>query len=125
MKSKSASQIWNEAQDKLNAAKESLKSNPSPLDKIKVCQLSKEAMSGFLESYLLDHRVPEKPFTNIVVRAEQCSHLDKRFKRLNLSEVNCRFEQVTKDHCTNLTKLRKCVKVAQNIGLITQLGAAT
>lgn len=125
MKSKSANQIWNEAYDKLNHAHLSLNSNPSTSEKLKICQLSKEAMSGFLHSYLLDHHVAEKPFTNIAIRAEQCAHLDKRFKKLDLSEVNCRFEQVTKDHCTNMDKLKKCVKVAQNIGLLTQAGSST
>ena len=123
MKSKSAHLIWNEAHEKLNFAQESMKSNPSTSEKIKICQLSKQAMSEFLQSYLIDHRVPEKPLSNIAIQAEQCASLDKRFRRLNLSEVNCRYEQVTQEHCTNMNKLRKCLKVAHNVGMLTKEGA--
>ena len=115
MQESKAEQMWQDGNTLFKQASMTLSSAPTMQERIDVCKRSKRSMTLFLHSFLTAHGVSYEENLTIDVLMERCSEVDPKFKEVVMDQINCRFEELTSECCTNERKLATCLKVTREI----------
>jgi len=83
-----------------------------------VCLNSKLAIQQLLESYLLKNNIQIKKQESLALLLERCVTHNQKFKTIDLSNVDCRYNSNNHNYCSGLEKVTNCLDVAKQIELL-------
>lgn len=106
--------LHNNANQRFHEAQQELQKGQSR-DSHGTCMNCKIAMRQYLSAYLIDHGIEPGKFQTIHLLLEKCKQVDIDFEQLDLAAINCRFEQLNDDHCTDEKNLSACVETVRSI----------
>ena len=89
-----ATELFDEAIEKLNEANEELFRPKEDVVSYVVCKNAQYAIENFLKGFLLQNEIDPSEFTTIDSLYEQCVDIDKNFKKVNLSDFKCRSHEI-------------------------------
>ncbi len=81
------------------------------------CMNCKIAMRQYLTAYLIDHGIDPGEYQTIHLLLEKCKKIDHGFDNLDMSAIDCRYERLNEDYCTDSTHLSDCVDTVRSIKL--------
>lgn len=96
-----------------NAAEELRKGKD--LNALETCMNCKLSMRQFLSAYLIDHGVEPGELQTIHLLMEKCKKVDTGFKNLDMGAIDCKYEELNDDHCTDPVHLQACLDTVKNI----------
>lgn len=113
MQSTESQVLYSEADQLLRAA--DMEINRAEEDAVThlICHNSRQSIVNYLKGYLLLRGAePIEPVT-MAGLLKQCSKIDTRFKDLDFSQIQCRFESQDKDYCLDLETVGECFRIAR------------
>ena len=110
-----ANEFFDEAIEKLNVAREELFRPEEDLVYFSVCTNSKLAIENFLIGYLLQSGFDPSPYKTIDSLYEECKKLNKNFDKVNLSDFDCKSNNIESGYCMEGTKVCACFNIADSL----------
>jgi len=80
-----------------------------------ICSNSKLAIKLLLESYLLKNNIQIKNKESIALLLERCVRHNPKFKTIDLSRVDCRYNLNNHNYCSGLEQVANCLDIAKQI----------
>ena len=78
-----------------------------------ICNNSRQSIIQYLQGFLLEKKVtPDQPIT-LAGLLEQCATIDSRFRKVDISPIQCRFETLDQDYCLDMKTVEGCFKIAR------------
>ena len=78
------------------------------------CQLTKNAVMGFLKSYLAQHKV--EPYSSSLENLlSECYRIDRSFNNIQLSSFDCEGDDTGGGYCLDGNKVSECFSQAKLI----------
>lgn len=112
----SAKKLFEEAVDKLNEANEELFRPKEDIVSYLVCKNSQRAIENFLKGYLLKNNIDPSNLKTIDSLYEQCVKINGKFKKVNLSEFQCKSSQnMDSRYCNEVSKVSNCFDMADDL----------
>lgn len=111
-------QFLAKALNKIDSANEELMKPHDAIISYSVCTNSKLAIKLLLESYLAKNNIPINKGESIALLLERCIILDKKFKSVDLSKINCRHNTSSSSYCSSVEKVSACYNTAKEIELL-------
>ena len=110
-----ADQLIKIANEKLDRAIQETERSAEDVVTHMLCSHSRDAISKFMQGFLLKHDVmPFEPMT-LAGLLEQCKEIDARFESVDLSNIHCRFETHDRDYCLERNQVDMCMVVAKHM----------
>jgi len=103
------------AQKEIQKAEEELMKPKEDVVSFSVCANSRLAMQQLLESYLLKNNILIKKHEPLALLLERCIKLNPKFKTIDFSNVDCRYNANNKNYCSGLDKVNNCLNIAKQI----------
>lgn len=110
-----AKQYFKTAQLKLNDAKQELYRPEKDLVAFSVCKNAQHAIEHYLKGYLLNNDVQIKDNSTIDQLYNQCLRINKNFKKVDLSDLKCKGDELKARYCTEGSKVMSCFDAAENL----------
>lgn len=107
--------FFNEANKKLNQAKEELFKPAEDLVGYSVCKNAQLSIENFLKGYLVKNNITIAVEDTIGSLYNKCIAFDKNFKNIDLSAIKCKNEAIDSKYCTDLNTLSACFDTADSI----------
>ncbi len=114
MKQKSDS-LLSKGIKKVNLAEEELMKPHNDIVSFSVCSNARSSIHLLLESYLLKHKIPFKEQESIALLLERCALNDKRFKSVDITNIDCRHTATKESYCSGVDKVNSCYNTAKKI----------
>ena len=100
---------------KLNDANQELYRPEEDMVTFLVCKNSQMAIENYLRGFLIKNEVDTSELNTVESLYEQCLLINKGFKKINLSEFNCKAIDTTTKFCNDQEKVSKCFDIANNL----------
>jgi hypothetical protein len=111
-------QILAKAIKKIDSANEELMKPHDAIVSYAVCNNSKVAIKLLLESYLIKNNFSIDKNESLALLLERCILIDKKFKSVDLSKINCRHNTTSSSYCSSVAKVSACYDTAREIELL-------
>lgn len=103
---------------KIDNANEELMKPHDAIVSYAVCNNSKLAIKLLLESYLVKNNSNIDKNESLALLLERCILIDKKFKSVNLSKIDCRHNTNNNSYCSSVDKVSSCYNTAKEIELL-------
>tara|TARA_R110002167_G_scaffold6744_7_gene31842 strand:- start:3459 stop:3836 length:378 start_codon:yes stop_codon:yes gene_type:complete len=110
-----ANEFFVEAVEKLNEAKKELYKPEEDLVTYSVCKNSQHAIEKFLKGYLLKNGVDIEDCNTIDCLYKRCIAINKNFKKVDLSDLQCKSHNLDSRFCNEISKVSNCFEVADSL----------
>ncbi|EMR03303.1 HEPN domain-containing protein [Cesiribacter andamanensis] len=110
-----ANQLFSEAIDKLNQAKNEFFRPQEDLSPDVICQNAQLAVEHFLRGYLLNESLDPSEFTTLEELFDECAFMNIHFNRIDISAFRCRSELPNSRGCADIPKVCSCLTVASRL----------
>ena len=111
-----ATKFFAKATQKLNEANKELFKPEEDIVTYLVCKNSQYAVENYLKGYLLNNGVEPNENDTIDSLYEQCKKVNKGFKKVDLSDFNCKSSRnLETKFCEKVSKVNKCFDAADNL----------
>lgn len=110
-----ANKLLVKAAQKLNQANQELYKPEEDIVSFLVCKNSQFAIENYLKGYLLKHGVEPSEFKTIDSLYKQCVVINKAFKKVNLSQFDCKIHRTELRYCNAVSKVSHCFEVANSL----------
>lgn len=110
-----ATQAFNNAVKNLNQANQELFRPEEDVVSYAVCKNSQFAIENYLKGFLLKNNISPKNNTTVSVLFEQCLDINPSFKKIDLSDFECKSHKTDSRYCTELSKVNNCFDVADSL----------
>jgi HEPN domain-containing protein len=103
------------AQNKLKEAKQELFRPEEDIVSYLVCKNSQHAIEDYLKGYLVKNGVQTENLTTIENLFDQCVSINPNFKKVDLSDFQCKGHDVDSRFCNEIPIVTKCFDAADNL----------
>lgn len=110
-----AKKLFEKAIENLSEANKELYKPNEDIVSYSVCKHAQYAIENYLRGYLLQKGVNTVDFNTIEELFEQCKIIDKKFEKIDLSELDCKSHLIDSRYCSQVSKVSNCFDVADNI----------
>lgn len=110
-----ANKLFDDAIEKLNEANEELFRPEEDIVSFVVCKNSQFAVENFLKGFLLKNGVDPSRYKTIDSLYEQCKLINKNFKKVNLSDFECKSHNLDSRYCNEVSTVSNCFDVADSL----------
>ena len=110
-----AKEHFDAAQEKLKVAKQELFRPEEDMVTYLVCKNSQHAIENYLKGYLLKNGVDIEDCNTIDSLYNQCLIINKNFEKVDLSDFQCRAQNLDSRFCTEIPKVSNCFDAADNL----------
>ena len=110
-----ANELFETAQEKLNEAKEELFRPKEDIVSYLVCKNSQVAIENYLKGYLLKNGVDIDDCDTIDSLFKQCVAVNSNFKKVDLSDLECKGHDLNSRYCNEVFKVSKCFDAADDL----------
>jgi HEPN domain-containing protein len=107
--------LFKEAAEKLKEANKELYRPEEDIVSYLVCKNAQYAIKNYLSGYLLHNGIDTTNYDTIDSLYEQCVILNKKFKKVNLSEFNCTAQSINTTYCNEVSRVSSCLNVADSL----------
>jgi HEPN domain-containing protein len=114
MKTK-ANKLFEEASRKLNEANEELFRPKEDIVSFSVCKNAQIAVKNYLKGFLLQNNVDPEQFTSVEDLYQACVTINKDFKKVDLSDFECKSHNMESRYCNEVSKVSNCFSSADNL----------
>ena len=87
-----------------------------------ICMNSRQALSQFMQGFLLRNDVPPQDPPTLAGLLDQCRDIDARFNTMDISNIHCRFEAHDGDYCLDRNQVDQCMEIAKHAREIVMHG---
>jgi len=113
--SKESEFLKNKAIKKIQNAEKELMKPKEDVVSFSVCSNSRLAIQQLLESYLLNNNITIKKQESLALLLERCVNINPKFKAIDLSEVDCRYNSTNHNYCSSINTVTNCLDIAKQI----------
>lgn len=110
-----AQAFFNEATKKLKSAKEELFKPSEDLVSYSICKNSQFAVENYLKGFLSKNNVDFSIEDTIDTLYTKCVEVDKSFKKIDITTINCRNHAIDSRYCAEIDKVSACFDTADSI----------
>lgn len=110
-----ANKLFKEAVEKLGEANTELYRPEEDIVTYLVCKNAQFAIKNYLTAFLLQNGIDTGENSTIDTLYEQCVLINKRFKKINLSDFNCTSQKISTEYCNEVTRVSGCFNVADSL----------
>lgn len=110
-----ANRLFDKAFQSLNSANKEIYRPEEDIVPFSVCKNSQYAIESFLKGYLYKKGVDPFPFKTINQLFEECKKLNVEFEKIDLSNFNCKSNEIDSRYCNNVSKVSSCYLLANNL----------
>ncbi|AKQ45161.1 hypothetical protein TH63_05165 [Rufibacter radiotolerans] len=110
-----ASQLFYEAVDKLNRAKEEYYKPEEDLMAYLVCKNAQFSIENFLRGYLLHNGVDPGENATMSTLFEACKRINQGFEQVDLTALHCKNENVDTRFCNDAPRACNCLHVSTTL----------
>jgi len=110
-----AKKLFDDAIEKLNEANEELFRPEEDIVSMVVCKNSQFAVENYLKGFLLQNGVDPENFKTIDSLYEKCKSINKNFKKVNLSDFECKSHKMDSRYCNEVSKVSNCFDIADSL----------
>ncbi|GAB2534090.1 HEPN domain-containing protein [Rufibacter soli] len=110
-----ASQLFYEAIDKLNRAKEEYYKPEEDLMAYMVCKNAQFSIEKFLRGFLLQNEINPGEGTSVSSLFEECKRINKGFEQLDFTALHCKNENLDTRFCNDAPRACNCLNVSTNL----------
>ena len=110
-----ANKLFDDAIEKLNEANEELFRPEEDIVSFVVCKNSQLAVENFLKGFLLQNGVDPSNFKTIDSLYEKCKSINKNFKKVDLSDFECKSHKMDSRYCNEVSKVSNCFNIADSL----------
>jgi len=110
-----ANELFNDAIEKLNEANEELFKPKEDVVSYLVCKNAQFAVENFLKGYLMKNGVNPDDYKTIDSLYKQCEKINPKFKRIELSDFECKPHEMGTRYCEEVSKVSSCFTTADNL----------
>ncbi|HIP36878.1 MAG TPA: HEPN domain-containing protein [Crocinitomix sp.] len=107
--------FYKNASDKLKKANEELFRPQEDIVSYSVCKNSQFAIESYLKGYLLDNNQDISTLNTIDKLYEQCVLINTKFKKIDLSDLNCKAHKIDTRYCDSIEKVSNCFDAADSL----------
>lgn len=107
--------LFNKAVKKLHEANEELFRPEEDVVSYVVCKNSQKAIVNYLKGYLIEKGANPDYYETIDQLYEQCKKINKRFEAIDLSEFDCRSQNLSSKYCEEVSKVSSCFEAANHL----------
>ena len=125
MSKSKAKQLFEQATEELNHAKQEQNRPSSDVVSFSACVATRKSLYHFLEGlaniYAEKHDDTLEEDGKIETLIDFCSKYNEKIKNLDFSEINCKCDDLMNNSddeivlCTSVEKVRKCTKLAEEV----------
>ncbi|RXP45603.1 HEPN domain-containing protein [Lutibacter sp. HS1-25] len=105
----------NEGSRKLELAKDALNKPSEDIVSYSACKNSQFAIENYLKGFLLTNNVEFAVNATIGELYNQCVEIDENFKKIEISAIKCKNDQINGGYCTGIGTLNACLDAADTI----------
>ncbi len=110
-----AKKLFKDASKKLNEANKELYRPKEDVVSYVVCKNSQFAIENYLKGFLLKNDINPDEYKTIDSLYKQCVIINKDFEKVNLSDFNCKSQNVDTRYCNEVSKVSNCFDVANSL----------
>lgn len=110
-----AKEYFETAQEKLREAKKELFRPEEDMVSYLVCKNSQFAIESYLKGYLLKNGVDIEDCQTIDSLYKQCVAINANFKKVDLSDFECKGYNLNSRYCNEASKVTNCFDSADNL----------
>lgn len=103
------------AVNKLKEANEELFRPEEDVISYSVCKNSQFAIENYLKGYLQQRNVDTTSFTTIEILFDECVKVNPEFKKIDLSDFQCKSHKIDSTYCNDVKKVSNCFDVADSL----------
>jgi len=107
--------FFNEANKKLQLAKEELLKPAKDIVSFSVCKNSQFAIENFLKGVLIKHDVEIHVNDTMGMLYDKCLAIDKDFKGIEMSAIGCKDSAIDSRYCSEINSVSACFDTADDI----------
>jgi HEPN domain-containing protein len=107
--------FYNEAQNKLEIAKEELFKPVEDMVSYSICKNSQFAIENFLKGYLSDKNIALDTNETIGSLLKKCIAVDKDFEKVEMSAIGCQNHAIDSRYCSELNSVSACFDTADSL----------
>lgn len=100
---------------RLDEAREELQRPEEDVVAFLVCKNAQYAIENFLKAYLLKNEIDPTEYKTVEDLYKKCVSINKNFDAVDLIGFNCKARDMDKSHCTDIPKVSKCYKMANEL----------
>jgi len=116
-----ANELFDDAIEKLNEANEELFKPKEEIVSYVVCKNAQYAIENFLKGFLIQNDVDPENFKTVDSLYEQCKLIKKNFKKVDLSDFECKSHTIDSRYCDEVSKVSNCFVAADNLDTFFRL----
>ncbi len=110
-----AKELFEVAKEKLKVANEELFRPEEDVVTFSVCKNSQYAIENFLRGYLLSKQINPLEFKTIDSLLQQCRQVNKKFERIDFTDIKCSAHTIDSRYCTNVKEVKNCFDAADSL----------
>jgi len=110
-----ANELFDSAIEKLNEANEELFKPKEDVVSYMVCKNAQFAVENFLKGYLIKNGVDPDDHKTIDSLYKQCKKINPKFKKVELSDFECKSHKMDSRYCEEVSKVSSCFTAADNL----------
>jgi len=110
-----ASDLFNDAVEKLNEASEELFRPEEDVVAFTVCKNAQFAIENYLRGFLLQNDIDPSQYKTIDSLYEKCKTVNKNFEKVDLSNFECKSHRLETRYCSEVSKVSNCFDIADNL----------
>lgn len=110
-----ANDLFEDAIEKLNEANEELFKPKEDVVSYMVCKNAQFAVESFLKGYLMKNGVDPDDYKTVDSLYKQCEKINPKFKRVDLSDFDCKSHNMDSRYCEEVSKVSNCFAAADNL----------
>lgn len=112
---KKANKLYKTAIEKLNEANEELFRPEEDVVSYLVCKNSQFAIENYLRGYLYENGIDASVYPTIESLYQKCKHINKKFEKVDLSDIRCKIYDTDTRYCNEHSKVSKCFDAADSL----------
>ncbi len=110
-----ASELFNDAVEKLNEASEELFRPEEDVVAFTVCKNAQFAIENYLKGFLLQNEIDPSNYKTIDSLNQKCKMINKNFEKVDLSSFECKSHRLDSRYCSEVSKVSNCFDIADNL----------
>jgi len=107
--------FYKNATEKLRKANDELFRPEEDIVPYSVCKNSQFAIESYLKGYLLENEVDISTLDTMDKLLEQCKHINKKFEKIDLSDIVCKAHKIDTRYCDSIKKVSDCFDAADSL----------
>lgn len=120
MNTNTAEGFYKRANQLLNAAEHEEERAEEDVVTHFICTNSRQSISDFLKGFLLEKNIAIQHPASIDSLYKQCQASDKRFDKLDINNMVCKYELNAGSYCLEKNKVDQCLDIARQVKSIVR-----